>query len=282
MGRWTLGLALPCYLFLILRADLCLAILGPQFIPGSFYIAVLSLGPLLVAGLEVLPKRCCQWAATPPHAGQHPGRVQPEPFSRSGAGASVRGPGHGLDHHRHVAGVSTGNGRGSVFTVRFFPVSPRVLSVTLAAVPAALYLFWMRRAPLAGSIPLELALEVAIFSLVYLACLFGLAVNREDRLVLARMIRRIRDHLGELRLPVVAQIPLSRGLRLPLIDAINGMRAGQSGRSRHRETGYSGWLSSRPVTSRSVAPSRMSAMVMAFISAWTMRLSRCHTCRAEQ
>ena len=57
----------------------------------------------------------------------------------------------------------------------------------------------MRRAPLAASIPLELALEVVIFSLIYIACLFVLAVNREDRLVLVRMIQRIREHLGELR-----------------------------------------------------------------------------------
>jgi hypothetical protein len=81
----------------------------------------------------------------------------------------------------------------------FFPVSPRVLHGTLAAVPAAAFLFWMRQTPLAASIPVELVLEVAIFGLIYLAGLFVLAVNRDDRLVIVRMIQRTRDHLNEMR-----------------------------------------------------------------------------------
>ncbi|HOS99699.1 MAG TPA: hypothetical protein PLY66_01730, partial [Acidobacteriota bacterium] len=199
VGRWTLGLALPCYLFLILRADLCLAILGPQFVPGSLYIAVLSLGPLLVAGLGP--------AEATLSMGGHSRLMLINTLAASSlnlAAALALVPQFGaLAMAWIISGTWLAYRLAMAMEVYllygFFPVSPRVLSVTLAAVPAALYLYWMRRAPLTASIPLELALEVTIFSLSYVAALLVLAVNREDRLVLVRMIQRIRDHLGELR-----------------------------------------------------------------------------------
>ncbi len=199
VGRWTLGLALPCYLFLILRADLCLAILGPQFVPGSLYIAVLSLGPLVVAGLGPAEAMLSM--------GGHSRLMLINTLAVSSlnlAAALALVPQLGAPA---MAWIITGTWLAYrlamavevYFLFGFFPVSPRVLSVTLAAVPAALFLYWMRRAPLAASIPLELALEMVLFSLIYIASLFVLAVNREDRLVLVRMIQRIRDHLSELR-----------------------------------------------------------------------------------
>jgi O-antigen/teichoic acid export membrane protein len=197
VGRWTLSLALPCYLFLFLRSDLCLQVLGREFVPASLYVTVLCLGPLLGAALGP--------AESLLNMGGH---------SRWQLGNSLVALSVNL-----VAGLIflPGGGAGAMAWIisgtvflyalllggeviglyRFFPLSIAQLRVLLAAVPGLLFLLCVRHAPIVAPPRLEILLEGFLFTAIYAASLFLFSVNARDREVIAQMMRRIRDHLGQ-------------------------------------------------------------------------------------
>ncbi len=197
VGRWSLALALPCYLFLFLRSGLCLEVLGKEFVPASLYMTVLCLGPLL--GAAIGP------AESLLNMGGH---------SRWQLGNSLVALAFNL-----VAGliILPGSGAGGMAWIisgtvflyalmmgveviglfRFFPLSAAQFRVLLSVVPGLLFLLYVRHAPLAAAPRLEILLEGFLFVGIYVASLFLFSVNARDREIIAQMLRRMRDHLGQ-------------------------------------------------------------------------------------
>jgi O-antigen/teichoic acid export membrane protein len=201
IGRWALGLSLPCYLFLFFRSDLCLEVLGRQFIPGASYVAILCLGPLLGAAL-----------------GPAESLLNMAGYSRWQLGNSLVALILNLAASlvllpRWGAGAMAWIISGTVFVYallmaieivglfRFFPLSASQLRVGLAAVPSLMFLLWVRSHPLLSAARLEVFLEGILFVAIYVGSLAVVSVNTRDREVIAQMLGRIREHLTQSRRP---------------------------------------------------------------------------------
>lgn len=197
VGRWALSLALPCYLFLFLRSELCLEVLGKEFVPASLYMTVLCLGPLLGAAI-----------------GPAESLLNMGGYSRWQLGNSLVALGVNLAAGlillpRIGAGGMAWIISGTVFLYalmmgteviglfRFFPLSAAQLRVLLSAVPGLLFLLYVRQAPLVAAPRLEILLEGFLFTAIYAGSLFLISVNARDREVIAQMLRRIQDHIGQ-------------------------------------------------------------------------------------
>ncbi|MBP7868306.1 MAG: oligosaccharide flippase family protein [Acidobacteria bacterium] len=201
VGRWVFSLAFPFYLFLMVRADLSLRILSPEFERGAHFLAVLCAGPLVVSILG--PSDAFLSMA---------GRSRLQLFNALFAFVlNVIANLWLLPHHgvNAVAWVLSGTlvVYGSLTAVeivvlyRFFPVTPRVLTTLPALVPAVAGLLWLKAHPLTAQPHLEFGLEATLLFSFYALLLFLLGMDRADRKVLFDMFGRIREHAREMRRP---------------------------------------------------------------------------------
>jgi O-antigen/teichoic acid export membrane protein len=201
IGRWTLALALPCYLFLLLRAELCLRVLGVEFAPAAAFMTALCLGPMLGAALG--PAESLLNMAG--HSRWQLGNSMVALAVNLVAGVLFL-PRGGADA---MAWIISGTSllyvllmaAESIFLFRFLPVSASQLRVLLAAAPALCFLILVRHFPFTTEPWLELPLESLLYAVLYVGALYLLNVNAQDRDILTQMFRRIRDHLLQSRHP---------------------------------------------------------------------------------
>lgn len=197
VGRWALSLALPCYIFLFLRSSLCLEVLGKEFLPASLYMTVLCLGPLLGAAIGPAESLLNMGG----HSRWQLGNSLVALAVNLVAGLILL-PNSGA---WGMAWIISGTvflyalmlGAEVIGLFRFFPLSIAQLRVLLSAVPGLLFLLYVRQAPLLAAPRLEILLEGFLFTAIYAGSLFLISVNARDREVLAQMLGRIRDHLGQ-------------------------------------------------------------------------------------
>lgn len=201
ISRWVFGLTLPFYLFFIMRSDLTLTILGPQFTAGAMFLSILSIGPMFFA--LVGP------ADTMLAMGGH-SRLQL--INTLGAFAVnlianlVFLPRFGAPA---MAWIISGTMLGyslvlavEIFLIyRFIPVSARVLRGVAAILPSLGIQYWLMMNPPLANARLEFLLEGTVFFGLYIIFLALIGTTAQDREVLTNMIRRIRDHYAEIRHP---------------------------------------------------------------------------------
>lgn len=199
VGLWIFSLTGPFYLFFILRSDLSLRILSPEFEPGAPFLSVLCVGPFL----------CTVWGpADNLMAMAGKSRIQLANavgvFALNVAANAIFLPVYGV---MALAWVLTGTllvygvalAVEVVWIFRFRPVSGKVLRVLAALAPAVALLLWLGRHPLFGGAVPEFVFEaVASFS-IYAVCLYLVAMDASDRRLLRETCDRIRAHVGEMR-----------------------------------------------------------------------------------
>jgi|GEM_PF-1075669 len=197
VGRWALSLSLPGYLFLLLRAEVCLEVLDPRFVPGAVFVSVMCLGPIALALIGPADTLLAMSGRT---------RLQLVNavvfFALNVAGNLVALPLFGAKALAWVLSA-TSIAYSVVLAVQlvrifgFFPMSARIWRTLLAGSAAGGFLWWASgQALVAGLLP-RLLLEGVVFSAIYFVLLFLLGVDAKDRQVLSQTWANIRDHVNQ-------------------------------------------------------------------------------------